>query len=78
MITRHPWVIPVVGYNARGRPLNDSTLGSSIGRGGIGAPGDVIESIGPEASVRVGGGTSVAAAFVTGAIAAPLVSLPEG
>ncbi len=69
VITRHPWVIPVVGYNARGRPLNESTLGSSIGRGGIGAPGDAIESIGPEASVRVGGGTSVAAAFVTGAIA---------
>jgi subtilisin family serine protease len=69
VITRHPWVIPVVGYDARGRLLNESTLGSSIGKRGLGAPGDAIESLGPEASLRIGGGTSVAAAFVTGAIA---------
>jgi subtilisin family serine protease len=68
-ITRHPWVIPVVGYDARGRPLNQSTLGNSIGKGGLGAPGDAIESLGPDASFRVAGGTSVAAAFVTGTLA---------
>ena len=39
-ITRHPWVIPVVGYDLQGRPMNHSNLGSSIGRRGLGAPGE--------------------------------------
>ena len=34
-ITRHPWVIPVVACDRRGRPMNDSNLGSSIGRRGL-------------------------------------------
>ena len=68
-ITRHPWVIPVVAFDARGRPLDASTLGSSIGRNGLGAPGEAIESLGPDAAPHVGGGSSAAAAFVTGAIA---------
>ncbi len=47
-ITRHPWVIPVVAYDLQGRPMNDSNLGSSIGRRGLGAPGDAITSLGAE------------------------------
>src|SRR4029077_17134835 len=39
-ITCHPWVIPVVGYDLQGRPMNHSNLGNSIGRRGLGAPGD--------------------------------------
>jgi subtilisin family serine protease len=39
-INCHPWVIPVVGYDLQGRPMNHSNLGSSIGRRGLGAPGD--------------------------------------
>ena len=31
-ITRHPWVIPVVASDLRGQPMNESNLGSSIGR----------------------------------------------
>src|SRR4051794_29455792 len=68
-ITRHPWVIPVAGYGRRGRLLQDSTLGGSIGRRGLGAPAEGIESLAPGSSVRVGGGTSAATAFVTGAVA---------
>jgi subtilisin family serine protease len=68
-ITRHPWVIPVVAYDHRGRPMNESNLGSSIGKRGLGAPGEAIESLGAEGVPRSGGGTSAAAAFVTGAIA---------
>ena len=67
-ITRHPWVIPVVAYDRRGQPMGASNLGSSIGRRGLGAPGHAIESLGPEGGMRIGGGTSSAAAFVTGAI----------
>ena len=68
-ITCHPWVIPVVGYDLQGRPMNHSNLGSSIGRRGLGAPGDRITSLGAEGEPVTFGGTSVAAPFVTGAIA---------
>jgi len=68
-ITRHAWVIPVVGYDLQGRPMNHSNLGSSIGRRGLGAPGDRITSIGMNGRPLTLGGTSAAAPFVTGAIA---------
>src|SRR5438067_1949350 len=45
-ITRHPWVIPVIACDLRGRPLGYSNLGSSIGRRGLSAPGDGITSLG--------------------------------
>jgi len=68
-ITRHPWVIPVVGCNLHGRPINESNLGSSIGTRGLTAPGDSITSLGSEGQSLTLGGTSVAVPFVTGAIA---------
>jgi subtilisin family serine protease len=68
-ITRHPWVIPVVASDLRGSPLGQSNLGSSIGRGGISAPGENIQSLGTGGKSSISGGTSVAAPFVTGAIA---------
>jgi subtilisin family serine protease len=68
-ITCHPWVIPVVAYDLQGRPMNHSNLGSSIGRRGLGAPGDRITSLGAQGEPLTFGGTSAAAPFVTGAIA---------
>ncbi|MDX2212912.1 MAG: S8 family serine peptidase [Oculatellaceae cyanobacterium bins.114] len=68
-ITRHPWIIPVVACNLRGQPMNQSNLGSSLGRWGISAPGDSITSLGSEGQSLTLGGTSVAVPFVTGAIA---------
>jgi subtilisin family serine protease len=68
-ITRHPWVIPVVACDLQGRPISYSNLGSSIGRRGLSAPGDQITSLGTEEQTLTLGGTSVAAPFVTGAIA---------
>jgi len=68
-ITRHPWVIPVVGCDLRGRPITESNLGSSIGRRGLSAPGDEITSLGAEGQALTLGGTSVAVPFVTAAIA---------
>lgn len=68
-ITRHPWVIPVVACDLRGRPMNESNLGSSIGRRGLSAPGDSITSLTAGGPPLTLGGTSVAVPFVTGAIA---------
>ena len=68
-ITRHPWVIPVVACNMTGTPLNESNLGSSIGKRGLSAPGAGITSLGTEGQTLTLGGTSVAVPFVTGAIA---------
>ena len=68
-ITRHPWVIPVIACDLRGRPLGYSNLGSSIGRRGLSAPGDSITGLGVNGRPPTFGGTSAAAPFVTGAIA---------
>jgi subtilisin family serine protease len=68
-ITRHPWVIPVVACDLTGRPMNETNLGASIGRRGLSAPGDGVISLGAEGEPLTLGGTSVAAPFVTGAIA---------
>jgi subtilisin family serine protease len=68
-ITRHPWVIPVVACDLSGRPMNESNLGSSIGRRGLSAPGDSITSLGSEGQSLTLGGTSVAVPFVTGTAA---------
>jgi subtilisin family serine protease len=69
VITGHPWVIPVAACDLRGKPINESNLGHSIGRRGLRAPGDQITSLGAEGQPLTLGGTSVAAPFVTGAIA---------
>jgi subtilisin family serine protease len=68
-ITRHPWVIPVVAVDLQGKPMSHSNLGNSIGRRGLGAPGDQITSLGAEGKVLTLAGTSAAAPFVTGTIA---------
>ena len=68
-ITRHPWVIAVSACDRRGRPLTESNLGNSIGRRGLSAPGESVTSLGTDGGAVPSGGTSVAAPFVTGAIA---------
>ena len=75
-ITQHPWVIPVIASDLRGRPISYSNLGSSIGRQGLSAPGERITSLAIHGPAPVGG-TSAAAPFVTGAIALLLSLFPN-
>jgi subtilisin family serine protease len=77
VITRHPWVIPVVGYAQGGGPLTQSNLGRSIGRGGLGAPGEGVVSLASEGEPVSSGGTSVAAPFVTGTAALLWSAFPD-
>ncbi len=67
-ITRHPWVIPVVACDLRGKPMGLSNLGRSIGQRGLAAPGERITSLGAAGQPLTLGGTSAATPFVTGAI----------
>lgn len=69
VITRHPGVIPVVAYDADGRPMELSNFGHHIGQRGLGAPGAQVTSLGPPGRPETSGGTSAAAPFVTGALA---------
>jgi subtilisin family serine protease len=69
VITRHPWVIPVVACDSQGKPIRFSNLGSSIGRRGLKAPGNAVISLGTQDEAVALAGTSVAAPFVTGTIA---------
>lgn len=76
-LTRHPWALPVVAYDLQGKPTKQSNLGGSIGRRGIGAPGDRVTSLGAEGKPLTLGGTSAAAPFVTGAVALLCSEFPE-
>lgn len=76
-VAQHPWVVPVVACDARGRPSGASNLGESAGRRGLMAPGEEVSSLGAAGGVVTSGGTSVAAPFVAGAVALLLSALPR-
>ena len=76
-LTCCPWIIPVVAYNSRGRPMEISNLGATIGRYGLGAPGEAISSLGTTGDPMTMEGTSVATPFVAGAVALLWSEFPD-
>lgn len=81
-LTRHPWVIPVVACDHRGRPAAYSNISGLIGKRGLRAPGEKIASLGTDGECERFVGTSTAVPFVTGAIAliwseSPQLTAPE-
>jgi subtilisin family serine protease len=77
VVTCHPWVIPVVSCDRSGRPTLESNLGHSIARRGLSALGHAVTSLGTGDQLVTLGGTSVAAPFVTGAIALLWSEFPQ-
>lgn len=76
VITRHPWVLPVIACDRLGRPTPGSNLSGSVGRRGLSAPGQQVTSLGSDGQSRTLEGTSAAAPFVTAAIALLWSELP--
>jgi subtilisin family serine protease len=68
-ITRHPWVIPVVGCDRDGKVLAFSNLGASTARHGLAAPGREIKSRAAYGGHARFSGSSTAVPFVTGTVA---------
>ncbi|MDA5281080.1 S8 family serine peptidase [Streptomyces sp. Isolate_45] len=77
VVTRHRSVLPVVTYNLQGWPGRMTNIGRSIGQRGIGVVADGLMSLGPGGRARPYGGTSAAAAVVTGAAALIWSELPK-
>jgi subtilisin family serine protease len=69
VITRHPWVTPVVACDSSGRVMALSNLGASIGLRGLAAPGENIESLAAAGGTASFSGTSAAVPSVTGTFA---------
>jgi subtilisin family serine protease len=69
VITRHPWVVPVVACNRAGQVLGPATLGASIGRHGLTAPGEEIASLAAVGGYGRFSGSSAAVPFVSGTAA---------
>lgn len=77
VITSHPWVLSVTACDFQGRLMDQSNLGNSIGRWGLMAPGDRIQSLRSDGGYIAMSGTSVAAPFVTGTIGLLWSLFPE-
>ncbi|MBV9038871.1 MAG: S8 family serine peptidase [Acidobacteriaceae bacterium] len=77
MLTRHPWVLPVLATDYMGRPLPNSEFSAVVGRRGIAAPGKGIVSLGTNDEPCSLSGTSAATAVVTGSIALLWSELPD-
>jgi subtilisin family serine protease len=77
VITRHAWVIPVVGCRLDAAPLEMSNLGDSLGRRGLVAPGEDVVSLTPQGGTVSWSATSAATPFVTGALALLWSQFPQ-
>lgn len=77
VLTRHPWVLPVVAFEDDATPLPGSEVSASIGRRGLGAPGRDVTSLSPGGGYARSSGTSTACPFVTGTAALLWSAVPR-
>lgn len=68
-LARHPAVLPVAASTGHGAIASLSNLGHSVGRRGLAAPGEEVESLASGGGTRRFSGTSAATPFVTGTAA---------
>ncbi len=73
----HPWVIPVAACNSQGRILKESNTGTFAALRGLLAPGENIASTSSKGGLISMTGTSMAAPWVTGALALLWSLYPE-
>jgi len=77
IMTRHHWVIPVVAFGLNGRPLGMSNISASVGRLGVGAPGEHVAGLKPGGGTVSWTGTSAATPLATGTLALLRSLLPD-
>lgn len=77
VVSRHPWVVPVVAYGTQRRPWQHSNLGHSIGRRGVGAPGQEVLALDSRGTRVACEGTSVAAPIVSGTVGLLMSLVPS-
>jgi Subtilase family/PatG C-terminal len=76
-LASHVWTIPVVACDDQGRFLGLSNLSPSIGARGLTAPGAAVLTTIPGARLGRVSGTSVATAFISGALALLWSAVPD-
>jgi subtilisin family serine protease len=69
VLSRHPWVVPVVACDLLSRPIAQADVGASISRTGLMAPGKDITRLGVDGSPLTLSGSSAAVPFVSGTAA---------
>lgn len=77
ILARQAGVIPVIATDVAGRPMSASTLGHSIARHGLRAPGTGVTGVGSGGEPLMLSGTSVAAPLVSGTIALLWSEFPD-
>lgn len=76
-LLQHAWILPVAACSSDGGLMPESNVGPTIGSRGLRAPGMNIPTTAPGSRYARMSGTSIAAAFATGALALLWSAFPD-